>query len=538
MKKTLLLVGVFLVILSTFLILTPEIKAFKSKTSPNVSLLWSRSIGGNVQVDISGDGRYMTAASVNFSSPKTEAVYMFNTESSTPLWSSPIEYLGYHGLAISRDGQYVITSTTTKETDPYDRTGRVRLFSRNSNDPLWTYTTKYGLYSASISADGSYMVVGGGSQNKKVYFFERSSGTPVWICPTGYWVLTRISADGNYIVSGGGDDTVRLFSKDSNEPICSRHLDVSGAGIHPWIDHIYGCAISYHGNYIAIGTENAKVYLFSKDNCTPTWNPTWDATVSDWIQIDTVCISDDGSYITAAPYVGDLYLFHRSSSTPLWTFHAGVRITAVCISGDGEYIVSGSEDHQVRLFRKDSNEPIWSYTTGGPVHSVSISNDGKYLCAGSGDGKAYLFGPERISATVDIDPDTLNLVSKGKWITCYIELPEGYDVNDIDVSTILLNDTITAEMHPAGIGDEDDDGIPDLMVKFDRAEVTSYIIANVNMTKLYEEKFMTITLTITGNLNDDTPFKGSDTIRIKSPLSKGLKKLIYSPFFWSFMFYL
>jgi len=81
-----------------------------------------------------------------------------------------------------------------------------------------------------------------------------------------------------------------------------------------------------------------------------------------------------------------------------------------------------------------------------------------------------LFPPE-IPATVDIDPDTLNLKSKGRWITAYIELPEGYDVNDINVSTVRLNDTIAAEQHPAEVGDHDEDGIPDLMVKFDRRAV-------------------------------------------------------------------
>ena len=36
-----------------------------------------------------------------------------------------------------------------------------------------------------------------------------------------------------------------------------------------------------------------------------------------------------------------------------------------------------------------------------------------------------------ILSTVDIDPDVLNLRSKGKWITAYIELPEGYGVEKI-----------------------------------------------------------------------------------------------------------
>jgi hypothetical protein len=56
-----------------------------------------------------------------------------------------------------------------------------------------------------------------------------------------------------------------------------------------------------------------------------------------------------------------------------------------------------------------------------------------------------------IAATIDINPGTLNLRSKGKWITCHIELPEGYDVSDIDVSTVMLDGEIQAELHPTEI---------------------------------------------------------------------------------------
>jgi PKD repeat protein len=119
------------------------------------------------------------------------------------------------------------------------------------------------------------------------------------------------------------------------------------------------------------------------------------------------------------------------------------------------------------------------------------------------------------ATTIDFDPDTLNLKSKGEWVTAYIEFPEGYDVADINVSSILLNGTISVDPNAStAIGDYDGDGIPDLMVKFDRAEVTAYIIANVNMTELCEKRFMTTTLTVTGCLNNGTPFQASVTIKI------------------------
>jgi len=131
-----------------------------------------------------------------------------------------------------------------------------------------------------------------------------------------------------------------------------------------------------------------------------------------------------------------------------------------------------------------------------------IVNSGLLICEG------------RIIVPIDIKPDTLNLKGMGKWITAYIELPEGYDVASINVSSIMLNDTIPAEPRPVTIGDYDNDTIPDLMVKFDRDEVISYILANADMTQLIEKRFMIVTLTITGNLNDGTQFQGSDTIKI------------------------
>ena len=104
--------------------------------------------------------------------------------------------------------------------------------------------------------------------------------------------------------------------------------------------------------------------------------------------------------------------------------------------------------------------------------------------------------------TIDIEPDTLNLKSKGKWITAYIELPDGYDVNNIDVSTVMLEDQVQTEARPTEIGDYDNDDIADLMVKFDRQKLISLLEVG------------DAELTVAGELCDGTPFEGSDTIRV------------------------
>lgn len=131
-----------------------------------------------------------------------------------------------------------------------------------------------------------------------------------------------------------------------------------------------------------------------------------------------------------------------------------------------------------------------------------------------------------VDSTVDFRPQVLILSSTGLF-TVYMELPQDHNLSAINTSTILLNDTIPFDpAAPFGIGDYDDDGILDLMVNFNRTEVSYYIKANVDTTRLYDEKFMNITLTITGYLSDDIPFQGSHNIIVLVWIPSGINKYI------------
>jgi len=110
--------------------------------------------------------------------------------------------------------------------------------------------------------------------------------------------------------------------------------------------------------------------------------------------------------------------------------------------------------------------------------------------------------PAFVEAAIDIDPDTLNLRSRGQWVTCYIELPEGYSVEDIDVGSLLLLEAVAAEPRPVNVGDYDADGVPDLMVKFSRSALAALLSPGDQE------------IVLTGFLMDGTPLVGSDTIRV------------------------
>ena len=118
-----------------------------------------------------------------------------------------------------------------------------------------------------------------------------------------------------------------------------------------------------------------------------------------------------------------------------------------------------------------------------------------------------------IEALIDIDPDTLNKKSHGKWITVYITLPDGFDVGTIDTSSIAITSLIGETCDPhytqeadlsltPQVGDRDEDGILDLTVKFDR----QVLLASLCLDD--------VSITIEGELTTGELFSGSDSIRI------------------------
>ena len=133
------------------------------------------------------------------------------------------------------------------------------------------------------------------------------------------------------------------------------------------------------------------------------------------------------------------------------------------------------------------------------------------------DGTAleYMKVPLRVEgplmALVDLDPDTLNLKSSGRYITAYITLPEGFTASEIDQATIRITQINEDIIFDFGIdttftpvvGDRDEDGIPDMTVKFNRQEL-------IELPLLPGDRSITVGF----ELNNGTRFEGSDIIRV------------------------
>jgi len=197
-------------------------------------------------------------------------------------------------------------------------------------------------------------------------------------------------------------------------------------------------------------------------------------------------------------------------------------------SGDYLYRVVGREKGTYRLYISSTEngseitfEAIDIPTVSGAVHDYRI--DWAALSAGEegvildidadGDGifERTVIADEDLTSeeftlqtetVIDFQPDVLNFQSQGKFVTVYIELPEGFDVRQIDVSSVMFNTSVPALQKPIEIGDYDSDGINDLMVKFAHQQVAE--VLEVGEQKIY----------LAGRLADSTLFAGIDIIRV------------------------
>ncbi len=114
-----------------------------------------------------------------------------------------------------------------------------------------------------------------------------------------------------------------------------------------------------------------------------------------------------------------------------------------------------------------------------------------------------------VIGTVDIKPETLNVgsMSGPNSVTAFIELPLGFDVKQIDLRTVRLAGTIPAQLVPTSIGDYNGNGIPDLMVKFDRKLLINYLKSK----SLFGDN---VALTITGDYSITVQFMATGTITV------------------------
>jgi len=321
---------------------------------------------------------------------------------------------------------------------------------------------------------------------KPVYYWvnRRDMAVPL---NAGYVALvncTNITVQSLNLTSNGQGV---LLAFTTNSTITKNNITNNGNGI--WLEQSSSNTISV--NNITANNDFGICISWHSHNNTISGN---NITANKWYGIELVASSNNSIYHNN--FVDNSEQVYSVGSTNFW---------------DDGYPSGGnywSDYTDVDLYSGTNQDVLGSDGIWDQSYTIDANNQDRYPLVEP-------WTPPAIKATVDVDPNALNLCSKGEWVTCYIELPEGYNVGDIDIYSIKLNNTFPVSLLPnppvpvpTEIGDYDNDTIPDLMVKFNMTELTSYIRHVLGI------KYGNVTLTITGNLTDGTTFEGEDTVKV------------------------
>jgi hypothetical protein len=442
--------------------------------------LWTRTFGeegvdrGSAVVECQSGGFALAGYTDSLGAGK-EDFWLVRTDSDGEvLWSHT-----YGGA-----GSDLATSVIECSTGGFVLVGYTESFSAGRADIWLVRTDADGNYLWSQTFGGSQPdwgeaiieVTGGGYA---VIGVTESYGAGLW----DMWLL-RTDEDGNLLWN-------QTFGDSSYDGGCSL-VEVSSGGfaLTGWT-RSYGAG---NDDGWLIRTDHAGNELWSKTYGGPDYDDSY----------AVIEVSDGGFALTGYTSSSgngraDVWLIRTDShGDAIWTQSFGGSDSDAGYSlvecAEGGFAITGSTysfgagDGDFWLLQTDSNgHLLWDYAYGGPdndgAQALIEVSDGGFLLVGStysfgaGQADAWMIRVrlEPVTGIIDLDPNTLNRKSKGKWVTCYIELPTEYIVEDIVVASLLLVGEIPAELHPFAIGDYDGDGVPDLMVKFSRQALIDYL---------------------------------------------------------------
>ncbi len=170
---------------------------------------------GQTAAKISGDGSYFVKGDFN----SRACLYRWNGTSYDLVWQCFTGHPWVTAVAISDDASTIMAGTY--QYSPAN-TGKVLLFDSSSSTPLWTYS-QYGDYVAScaLSEDGARAVAGSWGQLNATYgdvltVFDRSSSTPIFqllddIDEPGSIFSVDIAKNGSFVTAGGKAVHAREF---------------------------------------------------------------------------------------------------------------------------------------------------------------------------------------------------------------------------------------------------------------------------------------------------------------------------------------
>ncbi|MEP1536259.1 MAG: c-type cytochrome [Paracoccaceae bacterium] len=195
--------------------------------------------------------------------------------------------------------------------------------------------------------------------------------------------VTAVAMTGSgHIISGGDDFAVRYWGETNR--VLGRHKG-----------KVASLSVSPDGNFVASGSWDGDIFLWSLDNADPIKLPYSGAGVN------AVAHSLDGRYLFAATSKGDLLSYDlRTLDTPLPLARHGFGINRLIV-GEG-WVAYGAVDGGTRVLNNETGDQIADFTLDRrPILSMAYHADTDQIAVGDGQGYIMMIDSARWRITRD-----------------------------------------------------------------------------------------------------------------------------------------
>jgi len=302
-----------------------------------------------------------------------------NAEKPTEHWETAVQ--GLYTAALSSDGTYGIVGSIQHGASLWDMKRKERLFNWNHAKGEHTLLT-----SAAFSPDGRYAAT---ASDRTIVLWETATGAPVWFWTAPGDILSMaLTPNGDYAALGLASHMAVLF-------------DIKNGGVKRTFNHnekVRSIALSADGTRLLTGSDDytARLWNIETAEVLQTWNHD--------NNVITTALSDDGRYAFSAAQADQANVWDANSGAlvqPLpikkGSYIMGAAYTTARFSADSSKLMTDTNSQLVQLWDVKSAQQLkrWRITkkekwkpTSAAVLSVAFSGGSKYVAIGS-NGLSY-----------------------------------------------------------------------------------------------------------------------------------------------------
>ena len=304
----------------------------------------------------------------NVSATYASTVSLWYNHTSSPQKSKIVDSQ-ITSMAMSSDGKSVLIGEELDTT--------VTLYEEGTK--IWETGGFFTVADVDISSNGSHIAV---ADWRSIHFFTRDSNEAVWshYYEDEYMTTVSISPDGLFIAIGTQNGKVFLYPASG---------DNSSSGLHDNIldGDIVGIDFSADSSRLIIGTDTGRVYIYETEGGAQVMNLAYPEE-----EISCVSGSSDSDYYAFGTDAGSVAVINSTDSGSIqWQKNIGDAITDLDFNGVGTHLVAGTNNKIVVLAKVSDGDELWRTTASGKVSGVAMSYRGENIVVGTDEGLAIYY---------------------------------------------------------------------------------------------------------------------------------------------------